>query len=219
MASKPFAMFSRLLFFFFFLGLVSSSYATIDLTPTVTAIVEDSVTYHEVGFRTLEGKVVFTLPPGWTIRGQKNRAQMTAPGDKSSADAVVEVTSLEKPAPLDEATIAAFKQQVIAALPPGSTKVTTVNEAQNSIMLSGNPSFEFVITYDLWGKVFQRSALLVNGPQDRLTFRFTCLKADFAALNTNFRRSLMTWHPVAAKESPKSVAANEPSSAPKPTAN
>ena len=212
-------MFSRSLFLLFFLGLIPSSHAMVDLTPTVTAIVEDSVTYHEVGFQTPEGKVVFTLPPGWTIRGQKNRAQMTLPDDKSSAEAIVEVTSLAKPAPLDETTIAAFKQQVIASLPPGSTKVTTVNEAQNSLMLSGNPSFEFVITYDLWGKVFQRSALLVNGPQDRLAFRFTCLKADFVALNTNFRRSLMTWRAVAAREIPKSVAANEPSSSPKPAAN
>ena len=212
-------MLSRLLFLLFFLGLISSSHATIDLNPMVTAVVEDSVTYYEVGFKTPEGKVAFTLPPGWTIRGQKNRAQMTAPADKASAEAVVEVTPLEKPAPLDDATIAAFKQQVIATLPPGSTKVTTAYEAQNSLMLSGNPSFEFVITYDLWGKVFQRSALLVNGPQDRLTFRFSCLRADFAGLNTNFRRSLMSWHAVVAKESPQGIAANAPSSAPKPAAN
>jgi hypothetical protein len=196
-------MLRRSLFLFFFPVLVGSSYAAVDLTPMVREVVDDGVTYQEVSCKTPEGKVVFTLPPAWTIRGQKDRAQMTGP-DKSFAEAVIEATPLQEPEPLDEAAIAKFKKQVLATLPAGSTKITTVNEAQNSLMPGGNPSFEIVITYDLWGKIFQRSALLVNGPQDRLTFRFTCLKADFTTFNTNFRRSLMTWRAVAAKESPKS---------------
>jgi hypothetical protein len=212
-------MLSRLLLLFSVLGFVNNSYAGIDLSPAVTTIVEDGVTFHEVGFKTAEGKVAFTLPTGWTITGQKNRAQMSPSGDKSAAEAVVEAASLEKPAPLDEATMAAFKQQVIATLPAGSTKITTVIEAQNSIMLAGNPSFEVVVSYDLWGKVFQRSALLVNGAQERLAFRFTCSKADFSALNTVFRRSLMSWHAVSVKESANNVAANASTSAPKPAAD
>ena len=209
-------MLGRSLFLLFFPVLLGSSYAAVDLTPVVTELIEDGVTYREVSCKTPEGKVVFTLPPGWTIRGQKDRAQMTGT-DRSFAAAVIEAIPLEKPEPLDEAAIAKFKQQVLATLPVGSTKVTTLNEAQNSLMPGGNPSFEIVITYDLGGKIFQRSALLVNAPQDRLTFRFTCLKADFLALNTNFRRSLMTWHAVAAKESPKSVVAT--TSALPPAAN
>jgi hypothetical protein len=172
---------------------LATAYGAIDLTPAVTDVVDDDVTYREVSFKTPGGKMLFTLPPSWTIRGQKDRAQMTGP-DKSSADAFVEAITLEKPAPLDEAAVTKFKQQVLAGLPAGSAKITTVSEAQNSLMPGGYPSFEFVISYDLWGKGYQRSALLVNGPQDRLVFCFTCLKSDFAALNTHFRRSLMTWH-------------------------
>jgi len=201
-------MLARSLFLLPFLVVLGSSRAAIDLTPAVTETVEEGVTYREVSFKTPEGKVAFTLPPGWTVSGQANRAEMIG-GDKSSANAVVEVIPLLKPEPLDEANVAKFKEQVLRALPAGSAKVTTVCEAQNSIMPGGNPSFEFVITYDLWGKVFQRSALLVNGQQDRLMFRFTCLKSDFGVLSTNFRRSLMTWHAVAA---PNVVAATSPAS-------
>ena len=172
-----------------------SADAAIDLTPTVTTVTDDGVTYREVSFKTPEGKMLFTLPPSWTIRGQKDRAQMAGP-DKSSAEALVEATSLDQPAPLDEAAVTKFKQQVLAGLPAGSAKIETVSEAQNSLMPGGYPSFEMVVSYDLWGKAFQRSALLVNGPQDRVAFRFTCLKSDFAVLNTHFRRSLMTWHSV-----------------------
>ena len=209
-------MLRKALFLLFFAALAGSSYAALDLTPAVTEVIDDGVTYREVSCNTPEGKVVFTLPPAWTIRGQTNRAQLTGP-DKSFAAAVIEAIPLAKPEPLDEAAIGKFKQQVIAALPAGSTKITTINESQNSLMPGGNPSFEIVITYDLWVKLFQRSALLVNDPQDRLIFRFTCLKADFNLLNSNFRRSLMTWHVVATKESPKSVDAA--TSALPPTAN
>jgi hypothetical protein len=107
---------------------------------------------------------------------------------------------------MDEAAIAKFKQQVVGALFVGSTKVMTVFEAQNSIMPGGNPSFEVMIAYDLWRKVFQRSALLVNGPQDRFVIRFTASKQDFMALNTQFRRMLMPWR-VETKQPPKTAVA------------
>jgi len=208
-------MLRKFLYLPLFLVLLVSSYGAIDLTPTVTELVEDGVAYREVSCKSPEGKVMFTLPTAWTIRGQRDRAQMTGP-EKSLAEAVIEAAHLEKPEVLDDAAIAKFKQQVLASLPAGSTKVTTVIEAQNSLMPGGNPSFEIVVTFDLWGKIFQRSALLVSAPHDRLTFRFTCLKADFSNLNTDFRRSLMTWHVVAAKEAAKSVAA---ATAPPPAAN
>lgn len=199
-------MLRKALFFLLFPVVLDSSYAAIDLTPSVTDLVEDGVVYREVSFKTPEGKVVLTLAPGWTIRGQKERAQFT--GADKSAEAVIDVMPLEKPAPLDEAAITKFKQQVVAALPAGSTKITTINESQNSLMPGGNPSFEIVITYDLWGKVFQRSALLVNGPQDRLMFRFTSMKQDFGPLSTQFRRMAMTWHAIETKDSPKNVVAD-----------
>ncbi len=180
--------------------LLGSSQAGIDLTPQVTDVVEDGVTSREVTFKTPEGKVMLTLSPGWAIRGQKQRAQIT--GKDQATEAVIEGVPLAKPEPLDDEAIAKFKQQVMASLPVGSAKVTTISEAQNSLMPGGNPSFEFVITYDLWGKVFQRSALLVNGPQDRLVFRFTSLQQDYSNLNTQFRRMAMTWRTLETKQPP-----------------
>lgn len=194
--------------------LLGNAYAAIDLTPSVTEIVEEGITYREVTFKTPEGKVLLNLSPGWSIRGQKESVQISA-ADKS-AEAVIARVPLLKLEPLDEAAITAFKKEVLAALPPGSAKVTVVSEAQNSFMPGGNPSFEVVVSYDLWGKAFQRSALLVNGPQDRLMFRFTAFKQDFAPLNTQFRRMAMSWRAVENKPSPPLVADG---AAPAPAAN
>ena len=203
------------LFVLLFSVLVGSSYAAIDLTPAVTDHVEDGVMSRNASFKTPEGNVLVTLSPDWTIRGQKDRAQIT--GADKSMDAVIEAAPLQKPEPLDEATMTKFKQQVVAGSPVGSTKVTIVSEAQNSIMPGSNPSFEVVVTYDLWGKAFQRSVLLVNAPQDRFVIRFTALKQDFEALNTEFRRMLMTWRAIATKQAPKTAVAQ--SEAPSSQAN
>jgi hypothetical protein len=198
-------MFRRSFLLFLFPILIGNARAAVDLTPVVTDVVEDGSKYREASFKTPEGKLTFVLPPGWTISGQKDRAQLASP-DKLS-DALIEAIPMQKPEALDEAVITKFKQQVLAALPPGSAKVKTVAEAQNSIMPGGYPSFEFVVSYDLWGKSYQRSVVLANGPQDRLTFRFTCAQADFIVLNTNFRRSLMTWRAVATNQPPKGAIA------------
>jgi hypothetical protein len=208
-------MLRRSLFFLLFPALLGSTQAAIDLTPSVTDRVEDGVTSREVSFKTPEGKFMFTLPAGWTIRGQKDRAQMT--GAVQSSDAVFEAIPLKKAEPLDEAVATKFKQQVLASLPPGTANVITVAESENSIMPGGYPSYEFVISYDLWGKSFQRSTLLVNGPQDRLIFRFTSLKKDFMTLNTQFRRMVMTWRAIATNQAPKSAIAD--AGAPLPAAN
>jgi hypothetical protein len=194
---------------------LASGYGAIDLTPAVTDLVEDGVTYREVSFKTPEGKILLTLSPGWAIRGQTDRAQIT--GTDKTTGAVIEAVSWQKPEPLDEAAIMKFKEQVVAALPAGSTKITAVSEAQNAIMPGNNPSFEIVITYDLWGKIFQRSAILVNGPQDRIVFRFTALKQDFQPLNTQFRRMVMTWRVIEAQPSAKTVVAD--ASVPPPATN
>src|SRR4051794_18707324 len=97
-------------FLLLFPVLLGSSHAAIDLTPSVADIVEDGVTSREVSFKTPEGKMLLTLSPGWAIRGQKQRAQIT--GKDQSAEAVIEAVPLQKPEPLDEEAIAKFKQQV-----------------------------------------------------------------------------------------------------------
>ena len=46
------------------------------------------------------------------------------------------------------------------------------------------------------GKTFQRAALLVHSPTDRLCFRLTAEKQDFDILALQFRRSIMSWQVI-----------------------
>ena len=170
-----------------------SVYGGLELAPATAEVVEDDGTrYRELTFQKVDGKVALALPTGWTARAHGPRIQLT-PADKSFAEATIEGAPLPAPAELDEATLAMFKQSVVATLPPGSQLVTTVSETPNGMMPGGHPTFEVVVSYQLMGKTFHRSALLVNCPKDRLAFRLTATKEDFDILSMEFRRSMMTW--------------------------
>lgn len=171
--------------------LVGRAYAALDLTPLTKEYTEDGVTYREVSFKSGEGSQKFYPPEGWTLRGQAPRLELIPP-KKNFAEAVIEKTFSLAPE-IDEAVIKAFKEKVIATLPSGSTSVTMLSEAQNGLMPSGRPSFEIIVSYQHWGKTYQRSVLLVNGPQEHLTFKLTAVKEDFNDLQTVFRRSVASW--------------------------
>jgi hypothetical protein len=185
-------------------GLVGQAYAGLNLTPLTKEYTEDGVTYREVSFKSGEGSQKFYPPEGWTLRGQETRLQLSPP-KTDFAEAVIEV-SPSPAAEIDEPVIKAFKEKVLATLPSGSTAVTTISEAQNGLMPSGKPSFEIVVSYQHWGKTYQRSVLLVNGPQEHLIFKLTAVKEDFMVLQTVFRRSVASWQWI--DKSPAVVAQN-----------
>jgi hypothetical protein len=172
--------------------------AAVDLTPTPVQVDEDGAQFLQLKFKGEAGSATFVPPEKWTFRGGGARLQLTPPGT-SFAEATIETVPFREPTPLDAAVIEQFKQEVLAGLPPGSQAVTTVVEAENSMMPGGNPSFELVVAYEALGKPFQRSLLLVHTPRERLVFRLTALKSDFLALSTQFRRAIMTWQWIDAK--------------------
>src|SRR6476646_2496888 len=188
----------------------SQAFAGLDLTPSTTEYTEDGTTYRVVDFKNGDGVVKFYPPEGWLVRGQKTRLQLTP--QKSLSEGVVEVNPLVAPQPLDENVVVAFRQGVLAALPPGSSNPKIISEAPNTLMPGGKPSFEILISYQLWGKGFQRSVLLVNGPLEHLVFRFTATKEDFEVLHNAFRRSVASWQWV---DKPATVVAQMPPAASK----
>ena len=176
----------------------SAASAGVDLTPSVTNVDEDGVKYQQLRFKSDGGTVLMVLPENWSFSGGPGRLQLKAPG-KDFTEATVEAVALNATTPIDETVRAEFKQQVLATLPAGAQRAETLTEAENTLMPSGNPSFELVLSYELWGKTFQRSALLVHTPRERLVFRLTAHRPDFAGLNNQFRRSIMSWQFIEAK--------------------
>lgn len=197
----------------FVLALGSIAFAGVDLTPSAVEIDEDGFKYQQLRFKSDGGTVLLVPPEKWSFSGGPGRLQLTPPG-KDFAEGLIEAASYEKPTPIDEAARAQFKQQVLAGVPPGSQRIETLTEAENTVMPAGNPSFELVLSYELWGKSFRRSALLVHTPRERLAFRLTAQQTDFPSLLIQFHRSVMTWQFIEAKPPPTGETAGTAAASP-----
>jgi hypothetical protein len=68
-----------------------------------------------------------------------------------------------------------------------------VSRLANPVILYQNLSYEFVVSYQTLGKLFQRSVIFVNCPDKQLVFRFSAPKPVFDSLNMAFRRSIYSW--------------------------
>jgi hypothetical protein len=187
---------------FAFLTIVLTAKSAIDLTPSVHEYIGEGIKYQKLIFQNDKQRVEYNPPPGWAFHGSAERVQLTPP-KKSFAEALIEAVPLAAPQPLDEKFTKALEQQFISSLPSGSQFVEVVSEEQNPVPLDGNRTFEVTASYQLMGVKFLRSALFVNLPDTQLIFRLAARNDDFEALHNEFKRSIFSWHWVAADSGAK----------------
>jgi hypothetical protein len=166
--------------------------AAIDFTPTVTSYVSEGAEYANVTFKEDQRKITVTLPRLWTCRGDASRLQFFPPGE-NFVEGSVQAAPMKGILRFDEPTVKSFEQQVLATAPAGSQRVTLVRQQENPIILNGNLSYEFVISYETVGQVFSRSVIIVACPDQQLIVKFTAPKSVFDKLNGAFRQSIYSW--------------------------
>jgi hypothetical protein len=198
------------------LGMAAQSRADIDFTPTVSRYSNEGAEYANVSFKDDKRTVTLTLPRLWSCRGDSSRLQLTPP-DQSLGEGILQAVPTKGVAPFNEANVKALEQQVLNTIPPGSQGVTLVSQQENPVILNGNFSYEFIVSYQTLGKIFQRSVIFVNCPDQQLVFRFSAPKSEFDNLNRSFRQSIYSWQwsqpastaIVAQKDQPPAVASRQ----------
>ncbi len=170
-----------------------SAAAAIDLTPTASEYVAEGLKFHELSFKDGKRRVVFEPPQQWSYRGTANMLQLT-PSNVARADAVIQVADVRAADKLDEKALAAFREQFLAALPPGSQGGEITREEFNPVQVERASSYVITGQYKAIGELFVRSVVFVNLPETQLTFRLTARKADFDKLERAFRGSILSWH-------------------------
>lgn len=191
-------MFRRTLSLLLVVSTLSWSRAAIDLAPEIEEYSHAGFHYRKATFKADNGTVTFLPPPGWALRGIKDRLQLNPP-DQRFAEGLILATPLKTPQPLDEPTIRALEQQVLASAPPSSQSAQLLSREENPILIGPHQSCQVAMTYELLGEVFQRSVIVVHTPDTQLVFRFTAPKRDFDVLNEAFRRSIASWEWLEAK--------------------
>lgn len=167
--------------------------AAIDLTPTKSEYVAEGLTFHQLSFKDGTRRIIFEPPQQWSYRGTANTLQLV-PSNISRADAVIQVVEAKTSDKLDEKALAAFREQFLASLPPGSQGGEITREEFNPVQLERASSYAITGQYKAIGEVFVRGVVFVNLPEAQLTFRLTARKADFEKLDRAFRGSILSWH-------------------------
>jgi hypothetical protein len=176
----------------FLLAVAAQARAAIDFTPTLSRYYSEGAEYSSVSFKEDRQTISMGVPRLWSCRGDASRLQFLPP-DQNFAEGVVQAVPAKGAQPFDEATVKALEAQVMGTLPPGSQGATVISRTANPVILYQNLSYEFVVSYQTLGQLFQRSVIFVNCPDKQLVFRFSAPKPVFENLNKAFRRSIYSW--------------------------
>lgn len=173
--------------------------AGIDFSPAVTEYVAEGVKFQQLTFQYNKQRIEYEPPHAWIFDGGSTALHLKPP-QKSFAEGLIEAEPLSKPQPLDENVRKSLEEKLVANLPSGSQLVKIEQEIESPLLLNGNRTFEVILSYQLMGEKFCRSALFAMLPDVQLTFRFTARKDDFEPLHREFRASILSWHPVEATD-------------------
>jgi hypothetical protein len=169
--------------------------AAIDFTPTTGERTLEGVVFKQLVFHEEGHAITYEQPRGWRYSGDASRIRFTAP-DFVQAQTEIEQVPLPKAQDFDEATTKLLKDEVLAAVPKGSTNVAIISEERSPITVNGRPTYGATVAYNLFSQDYQLSVLFVNLANTQLRFRVIARKQDFAKVQALFRGSLvsMQWH-------------------------
>ncbi|MEY2562473.1 MAG: hypothetical protein QOH88_666 [Verrucomicrobiota bacterium] len=197
----------RIALLFLLLAASAHTRAEMNFTPTMKEYTSEGGQFRSLSFLDDKRTITIELPRQWNYRGDASRLELTPPG-QTMAKGTIQAVTVPGPQPFDEAAVKALEARVMSELPPSSQGAAITYRQENPVLLEQNLSYEFVVSYQMLGKVFQTSVIFVSCPDKQLVFRFTAPQSNFAALNQAFRRSIISWQGT--EPSTKTAAASAP---------
>jgi hypothetical protein len=176
-----------------FFAVAFAARAALDLTPEVSEYTAEGTKFQQLSFHEDKQRIEYEPPQGWSFDGGAAEIRLKPP-KKNFAEATISTSSLNKPQPLDENVRAALKEKFLASVPAGSQFVKLEQEIESPIRLNDSPTLEIIVSYQLMGEKFFRSALFANVRDNQMTFRCSARKDDFERVHQEFRSSLLSWH-------------------------
>jgi hypothetical protein len=173
----------------------SRSAGAIDFTPTTGERTLEGIVFKQLIFHEEGHPISYEQPRGWIYSGDASRIRFTPP-DFAQAQAEIQQVPAPKESNLDDVTVKALREEVLASIPKGNENAVVVGEEKNPITVNGHQSYGVTVGYSLFSQEYQLSVLFVNLPNTQLRFRVIARKQDFAVVNRLFRGSLVSlqWH-------------------------
>jgi hypothetical protein len=170
----------------------SSACAQIDFSPARGERELNGIKFPQLIFHHNGQAITYEQPRGWTCSGGGNSIRF-APPDIAQASGEISQSPLTQPQTFDEDATKAVVEAMAAAVPPNSTNVTVVNVEKNPLFMSGRPTIEVVVAYDVAGQSFVTSTVVMNAEDTQVRFRVIAPKPVFNRVCKAFRDSLYSW--------------------------
>jgi hypothetical protein len=172
--------------------LTVSARAELQLTPSVIEGEGDGITFKELAFSDGESKITYLPPRGWDYSGSAAQLTLRPPG-KAQAEAVITRVPLSEPGKFDDESLKKLIDQTIGMIPQGSENVTIVSQERNPVVIDRKETFLLVLSYRLFGQMYNRSILFLNRGNEQLRFQLVARETDFKELQSAFFHSLFSW--------------------------
>jgi hypothetical protein len=138
-------------------------------------------------------KITYSPPAGWHSSGDDNQLKLWPP-QIAEAEAVVTRWKMAEVTPFDDAGMKRLTDEVVAALPPGSRKVTIVSQVKDPVIIEHKGTYLCVVEYEKSSILWSRSVLFLNrSATEQLQFQLTSRRGDFAKLEKAFQTSQFSW--------------------------
>jgi hypothetical protein len=174
------------------ISLASFAYADLNLTPRTQEYELEGVKMRQLVFADGERHVTYSPPKKWEFSGGANRLVLH-PAFGGSAEAVITVTKSSRAEEFDEANMKHLSDDVLASAPRDATNVTLVSQQLNPVLIDRKPTFLVVISYDYYGRAYQRSVMFLNRQSEQVQFQLTAYRNDFRDLQKAFESSHFSW--------------------------
>jgi len=171
---------------------IVSARAELQLSPSIAEYELEGAKFKQLAFRDGDKNATYQPPRGWEYSGSATELILRPPG-KTQAEARITRLSRTEPAGFDDETLKKFTANIAALAPQGSSAVTIVSQEKNPLRISGKETFQLVLSYTLFGQVYNRSILFLNREHDQIRFQLVAREADFTQLQRAFQASLYTW--------------------------
>jgi len=162
-----------------FFGTIPSSIYALDLTPHEIAASNDGPPIQRFFFQDEAKRMSFRIDNKMTVSGGNDSAMFRF-SDIKNAGVKLSKSQIKPDLLFDEKNLESYRATVRAFSPPDAKETRIEEEKSAAIAINGWTSYQFVLTYNLFGFPYRRSITFLNySKQEQLIFDISAPESDY----------------------------------------
>ena len=166
----------------------------LDLKATMVKFEEDGIFMPKICLTATKSRVLFSEPSGFTLAKDAPIFTLVSKEDRTATVSIQSSPRLILPL-VDEAQRKAVRDSFAATAPKDADRVEIISEAESPFPINGWKTFQFTMSYGLFGQTFKRQLVFVQlHPFQELQFIAQAPDRLFPAATAAMNTVLRTWY-------------------------